>query len=194
MTQKLLIVLDLDETLIHSSDHKLVDLQYIGLFTQYSFVYFVYKRPYVDDLLDFCFEHFDVGVWTAGSKEYANLIIPLLFGKRKPVFVFSEDRCTIKYYSSSCRNEFSKISEISIKKLKKIWQKRYYQKDFTLVVDDTPTTFVNNYGNAILVYKWMGDPKDKELLYLKNYLKQLLTFAGRWRSIEKRYWHSSNVK
>lgn len=67
---------------------------------------------------------------------------------------------------------------------------RRYSKDRTLVVDDTPSCFQRNYGNAIRIEAWMGDPRDDELMLLANYLKKLLTSGGSWRRISKLNWRS----
>lgn len=72
-----LIVLDLDETLIHSTTEFLGDDREI-LFNfrdvQTGKEYIVYKRPYADEFLQYCFANFHVGVFTAGDSEYAGKV------------------------------------------------------------------------------------------------------------------------
>jgi hypothetical protein len=54
------------------------------------------KRPYLDEFLDYCFQHFTgVAFWSAGGKEYVlGVIEKILHGKKhKPVFIFDRTYC-----------------------------------------------------------------------------------------------------
>lgn len=73
--RRLLVLLDIDNTMIHS-----VGCPVIGA-PEPAFVatlgddpFFVYKRPGLDSFLDYVFEHYRVGVWTAALPEYAYLM------------------------------------------------------------------------------------------------------------------------
>jgi RNA polymerase II subunit A small phosphatase-like protein len=188
-----LLILDLDETLIHASDEKLSTQTFITTIIDWNIAYYVYKRPNLKTFLDFCFEHFDVAVWTAASKSYAEEVVPLIFGDKtsKLKFIFSGERCVKKF------NPFSEYETtgFKIKDLKKVWKRRFHGKRYsrfkTLIIDDTKTTFIRNYGNAINVIEWSGSLEDMELLRLIEYLKYLLETTIPWRSLEKRHWRSN---
>jgi TFIIF-interacting CTD phosphatase-like protein len=69
-----LLILDLDETLIYSTETTLV--------REPDFLvkpYFVYKRPNLDNFLTTCFDWFDVAVWTSSGAEYVALIVSAIF-------------------------------------------------------------------------------------------------------------------
>jgi TFIIF-interacting CTD phosphatase-like protein len=192
-----LLVLDLDETLIHSSLVELLDLTHSTVINDsyYNITYFVYKRPYVDELLNYCLDHFDIGIWTAASDAYAKIVVDMLFKDRKPVFVFSQKRCTpvVKNISIIIDGRIIDHREIVlIKDLSKVWRRRFdgkrYSRDSTLFVDDKRFTFERNYGNAIQVTPWYGNPKDIELYILMHYLKHIYEFKGTWRTMDKRNW------
>lgn len=55
------------------------------------------KRPYLYEFLKFCHEYFDeVNVWTAGLREYADQIVPLIFEDLPPPRnVYARENCQI---------------------------------------------------------------------------------------------------
>ncbi|KAJ6875243.1 hypothetical protein NC652_034847 [Populus alba x Populus x berolinensis] len=48
----------------------------------------VFKRPFCDDFLRFCFEKFDVGVWSSRTKRNVNPLIDFLFGDSRHKLLF----------------------------------------------------------------------------------------------------------
>lgn len=72
------------------------------------------------------------------------------------------------------------------KLLKKV-RRRGYGVNRILIVDDTPEKVRNCYGNAIYPTPFLGDPSDRELGILTDYLRSLRD-AANVRSIEKRQW------
>lgn len=100
------LVMDLDETLVHTFDPKDNFLDFAEELTeeQKSRVYVLnfpkgevlwgYVRPYAEDFLRVAFEEFDsVGVWSAGTSYYVNLIVQILFKDQQPAYVMSRDEC-----------------------------------------------------------------------------------------------------
>ena len=67
MFHQKLLILDLDETLIHATEKPLENKADFR-----TKLYHVYKRPYVEMFLEFCQEHFLVGVWTTAGTDFAN--------------------------------------------------------------------------------------------------------------------------
>jgi NLI interacting factor-like phosphatase len=91
-TDKLLI-LDLDETLIHATETPLVQPSDFSVYT-----YHVYKRPYLDTFLTTCLDWFDVAVWTSSGAEYATEVVNTIFPEPQALaFVWTSDRCSIAY-------------------------------------------------------------------------------------------------
>lgn len=170
-----LLVLDLDETLIYSVEEPLErepDFQ--------VFKYFVYKRPGVDTFLSTCADWFDLAVWTSSGSDYAHQIITHIFPEPEQLkFIFTRERCILQF-------DYNLGVYRMIKPLKKI-KKRGFVLKKVLVVDDSPETFVENYGNAILVQKYKGEQEDEELLMLLKYLKKIASIKN-VRKLEKRWW------
>src|SRR3990167_1255303 len=75
------LLLDLDQTLIYSIpteefnfDRDQGKLEKLSFYSMEG-LYIVVERPYVQEFLDYIFQHFNVSVWTAATKDYASSII-----------------------------------------------------------------------------------------------------------------------
>lgn len=186
MKSKILLILDLDETLIHATATKLGDDYAFQLYH-----YYVYKRPGLEAFLDTCAQKFDLAVWSSASDDYVKQVVAQIFPPEiKPVFVWGRSRCTpmvlpqvdeYGYYNLDglSHYEYAKL----IKKVRRLG----YDINRILIVDDTPEKVRNCYGNAIYPTPFLGDPNDKELLILGRYL-DTMHGADSVRTIEKRQW------
>ena len=72
MTEKSnkLLILDLDETLIHATENKLEfseDFQFDK--------YYVHKRPHLEAFLIDISKHFPIGIWSSADDDYVNEIV-----------------------------------------------------------------------------------------------------------------------
>ena len=176
-----LLVLDLDETLIHSTE------QSIG--RDYDFRtgdYFTYKRPGLDDFLECCHRCFKLAVWTSSSADYAARIVEMVFPDTVELeFIFSSNRCVIR-----C-DHFSGDRYV-LKPLKKV-KKLGFSLAEIMVVDDDPRTFADNYGNAIQVNPYLGLENDNELSLLADYLL-LIQDRDDVRRVDKRSWRETVMR
>lgn len=181
---KKLIILDLDETLIYADKKPLqVDCSFMveG--------YYVYRRPYLTEFLQFCADTFRVAIWTASNELYAKAVVSEIFSDDNSLeFVWSRKRCTIK--PDPVEQEY-----IYIKNLKKIKAKGY-DLNQVIFIDDDFQKLSRNYGNLVLIKKFEGCQDDRELYFLKEYLKELNKHDD-IRNIDKRGWrrkyHSDKV-
>jgi TFIIF-interacting CTD phosphatase-like protein len=173
-TRKLL-VLDLDETLVYSTETPLERTADFRVFD-----YHVYRRPHLDGFLRSCMERFRMGVWTSSGSRYAGEVVRQIFPTPEALeFVWCAERCTQRFDPEG-------PCHFTAKHLKKL-RRRGYALERVLVVDDTPRKHYQNYGNLIRVREYEGDPDDCELLCLERYLETLLP-APNVRLIEKRMW------
>ncbi|OZG71656.1 hypothetical protein BTA51_20490 [Hahella sp. CCB-MM4] len=172
---KKLLILDLDETLIHATEQP---LSY-----RYDFRvghYYVYKRPEVDRFLNFCAEYLKVAVWTASSEAYADSVVGQLVGQKLSLeFIWARGRCVTKFDSENYQYLF-------LKDLKKV-KKKGFSLESVIVVDDSPEKLSRNYGNLVRISPFEGDQSDAELIHLMPYLKSLIPHTD-VRKIEKRGW------
>lgn len=158
-----LLVLDLDYTLVYPSDREISDADFTITVGE---TYWIKKRPYLEQFLVEAAQYYDLAVWSASDAAYVHAILARIIPAHiKLVFVYCGDRCTIK------RDTFMNW-HIIIKDLKKVWRRKRwpYRRHNTLIVDDTPSTYIRNRGNAISIAAYNGDT-DVEL----TRISQLLT-------------------
>ncbi len=189
MENKILLILDLDETLIHATSTKLGDD-----FAFQLYHYYVYKRPGLDAFLAACAEKFDLAVWSSASDDYVKHVVERIFpAEIQPVFVWGRSRCTPLVLPQIDEYGYYNLGEAShyeyAKLLKKVRRLGYDAKR-VLIVDDTPEKVRNCYGNAIYPIPFLGSPDDKELIILTQYLHSLHD-AENVRIIEKRQWQNN---
>ncbi|KAJ2634264.1 Nuclear envelope morphology protein 1 [Coemansia sp. RSA 1286] len=167
--KKKTLVLDLDETLIHSSPqgsyraHHRIEV----VIDKVACLYYVYKRPHVDYFLRKVAEWYKIVIFTASMAEYADPVIDLLDAQGK--FISG------RYFRESCIPHDSS-----------------YAKDLAaidpdlsqiLLVDNSPLSYFINPANGIPIQPWINsDPKDEALLDLLPLL-DALRFTDDVRSI-----------
>jgi carboxy-terminal domain RNA polymerase II polypeptide A small phosphatase len=171
----MLLILDIDETLVYATTTRLdrpPDFEVAG--------YFVYRRPGLDDFLNYTTRHFQTAVWSSSGSEYARLVVEEIFPDPGVLrFVWTRERCTIRM-DTETRQYYS------VKDLKKVKKLGYGIEDI-LIVDDSPEKVERNFGNHVRVRPYEGLPDDNELLLLMQYLDRLKDLPN-VRSIEKRNW------
>ena len=81
------LVLDLDETLVHCTVEPITDydLQFSVMFNNTFYQVYVRKRPYLDEFLTAVSQHFEVVIFTASQKIYADNLLNLLDPENKKI-------------------------------------------------------------------------------------------------------------
>ena len=89
------IVLDIDRTLVDAVLTRRIKEEWKEKFEWFVYYeYIVFLRPKVREFINFLFENnYTVGIFTAGSNNYATTIVNKLFKDYKLHFVFSEEEC-----------------------------------------------------------------------------------------------------
>jgi len=173
-----LLILDLDETLVHATKTRLPqpeDLKYEE--------YYLYKRPYLLQFLTGVASHFSLGIWSSAGDVYVNEITRLILPETiRPAVIWGRSKCTVK------RNKVYDTYYFE-KKLDKL-KKHGFLMEHMLIVDDTPEKAASNYGNAIYIKPFNGQADDEELLHLHNYLLTIKEVSN-VRLLEKRGWRNS---
>ncbi|KAF8629208.1 hypothetical protein AX17_005793 [Amanita inopinata Kibby_2008] len=154
------LILDLDETLVHSSFKSIQQADYVvPVEIEYHWhnVY-VIKRPGVDNFLKRMGEIYEVVVFTASLSKYADPVLDKLDTHR----VVSH-----RLFRESCYNH-----------------KGNYVKDLsqlgrpisdTIILDNSPASYIFHPNNAVPVSSWFNDPHDTELTDLVPFLADLGT-------------------
>ncbi len=170
-----LIILDLDETLIHATPDKLVIAE------EFRFEkYYIYKRPHLEKFLIELSQHFKIGIWSSADDEYVNHILKQITPTNIELeIVWVRSRCSYKRDIDLDIYNFEK----RLDKLKK----RNFRLEQIIIVDDSPEKTRANYGNAIYIKEFIGDQSDVELKFLYEYLLSLKEVSN-IRKVEKRFW------
>ncbi|KAI9731703.1 MAG: Nuclear envelope morphology protein 1 [Cirrosporium novae-zelandiae] len=171
--QQKTLVIDLDETLIHSlakggrmSSGHMVEVKLntpVGLGggavlgPQHPILYYVHKRPHCDHFLRKVSKWYNLVVFTASVQEYADPVIDWLEQEKKYF--------TARYYRQHCtyRNG-AYIKDLSFiePNLSKV-----------MILDNSPMSYIFHEDNAIPIEGWINDPTDNDLLHLIPFLEAL---------------------
>lgn len=152
------LVLDLDETLIHSSFKFISNPDYIvpvEIENQYHNVY-VLKRPGVDEFLRKMGELYEIVIFTASVAKYADPVLDILDIHKVINHRLCRDACYnhkgtyVKDLSQLGRNLAS-----------------------TMILDNSPASYIFHTSNAVPVSTWFNDPHDTELTDLIGFLTDL---------------------
>uniref|UniRef100_A0A7N0UDD9 Mitochondrial import inner membrane translocase subunit TIM50 n=2 Tax=Kalanchoe fedtschenkoi TaxID=63787 RepID=A0A7N0UDD9_KALFE len=144
--------------------------------------FYVYKRPFVEDFLKFCFERFEVGLWSSAREWYVDNALDCLMSGLKPklAFIWGHKKCTDTGFTTL---ENSK-KPVYLKKLKNLWDnqtgdlpwpKGRHSAADTLMIDDEPyKSLLNPPYTAVFLRSYHADDVGDRVLEpngaLRNYL------------------------
>jgi len=152
------LVLDLDETLVHSSFKSIQQADYVvPVEIEYHWhnVY-VIKRPGVDNFLKKMGEIYEVVVFTASLSKYADPVLD----KLDIHHVVSH-----RLFRESCYNHRGNY----VKDLSQLGR----PIADTIIIDNSPASYIFHPNNAVPVSSWFNDPHDTELTDLVPFLTDL---------------------
>lgn len=155
------IVLDIDETLIHT---KMTPTKCEHTFSIDKTSYYVKYRPYLAEFINFIFNNFDsINIWTAATYDYAKNIIS------KVLHTLLLDKSLL--YKLKFFNTRQQVSIDGSKKLNKLFNTEFAKslnilETNTIMIDDKESVFNYNTGNGIIIPAWTGKKSDKFLLKL----------------------------
>ncbi|KAL9645664.1 hypothetical protein ABK040_003397 [Willaertia magna] len=165
INKKHTLILDLDETLIHASTtpprrnvEKLYNYILDVMIDQQLCTFYVSERPYLKTFMECVCEWYDVVIFTASVKSYANPVINRLY---------SSDKIKNRYFRSSC---FVTEHGVYVKDLKTVC------KDLSkcMIIDNSPVSYLWYQENAVPISNWLADnERDSALLHLLPFLEAL---------------------
>jgi len=151
-------VLDLDETLVHSSFKPIPNADYIipvEIEDQVHQVYVV-KRPHVDEFMKHCGELFEVVVFTASLSKYADPVLDLLDKYKVVKWRLFREACS--NHKGNYVKDMSRLGR-SLKR--------------ALIIDNSPASYMFHPENALPCDSWFDDESDTELLELIDFLTEI---------------------
>ncbi|PIN04824.1 TFIIF-interacting CTD phosphatase, including NLI-interacting factor [Handroanthus impetiginosus] len=154
------LVLDLDETLVHSTlDHcDDADFTFPVSLDKKEHAVYVKQRPHLQTFLKRVAEMFEIVVFTASQSIYAKQLLDILDPEGKLI--------SRRAYRESC-----------------IYADGNYIKDLTVlnvdlakvvIIDNTPQVFRLQVNNGIPIKSWFDDPSDCALISLLPFLETLV--------------------
>lgn len=167
--RKKLLILDLNGLLADiNQDYHNAHLAHAKVRTK-----LVFRRPYCDDFLRFCFQNFELGIWSSRKRENVESVVDILMRGLKQCLLFCWDMsyCTV----TGCKTIDNKDKPLVLKELKRVWNKDepdlpWGQGEFspsnTLLVDDSPYKALCNPPNTAIFpepYNYMNQRDDYSL-------------------------------
>ncbi|XP_065834044.1 phosphatase Herzog-like [Oscarella lobularis] len=152
------LVIDLDETLVHSSFKPVHNADFVVPVEIDGTVHQVYvlKRPYVDEFLKRMAELYECVLFTASLAKYADPVTDLL--DKYGCFRARLFREACVYHRGNYVKDLSKLG----RPLKS-----------TIILDNSPASYLFHPDNAVPVASWFEDPEDRELLELIPFFEGL---------------------
>lgn len=154
------LVLDLDETLIHSSFNYIENTDFVIPVEIEQTIHdiFVIKRPGVDKFLEVMGKIYEIVVFTASVGKYADPLLDLL--DNKPV-----KNVHHRLFRENCYNydgNYVKNLDTLGRPLKDI-----------IIIDNSPSSYIFHPNHAVPVSSWFSDMLDNELTDMIPFLEDL---------------------
>ena len=113
----------------------------------------------MEEVLAYLAESYEIVVFTAGEKDYADAIIDFI----------DEDKTIIQHrlYRNHC---IRAAPRVYVKDLRIIADRE--MKDM-VIVDNSIISFLFNMSNGVPIHSFVGQKDDEELMYMVSYLEEI---------------------
>ncbi|KAJ6707527.1 HALOACID DEHALOGENASE-LIKE HYDROLASE (HAD) SUPERFAMILY PROTEIN [Salix viminalis] len=145
----------------------------------------IFRRPFCFDFLNFCFERFEVGIWSSRTRKNVDSVIEFAMGdmQKKLLFCWDLSKCTATQF----RTLENRHKPLVFKELRRIWEKDDselpwekgdYSESNTMLLDDSPyKALLNPAHTAIFPYPYQFQNRNDNSLGaggdIRVYLEEL---------------------
>ena len=152
------LVIDLDETLVHSNFKYVQDADFVVPVEIDGTVHkvFVLKRPGCDEFLRRVGALYEIVIFTASLGKYANPVLDLLDIHRVVHFRLFREACV--NYDGNFVKDLSRLG----RELKNV-----------IIIDNSSTSYMLQPRNAVPIKSWFDDANDEELFHLADALEDM---------------------
>ncbi|MED6140402.1 hypothetical protein PIB30_092804 [Stylosanthes scabra] len=153
----------------------------------------IFKRPFYLEFLNFCFEKFEVAIWSSRTKKNTDMVTDYLMGsmKHKLLFCWDAFHCT----KTSFKTPENKHKPLVFKDLRKIWEKHdpclpwekgYYNESNTLLLDDSPyKALLNPPQNSVFPHTFSFQNRSDNSLGGRGDVREYLDGLANAKSMKK---------
>lgn len=164
------LILDLDETLVHSgfkpfktTSDMILKIELEGRVHDIH----VLIRPGAHEFLEKMSEIYELVIFTASLSKYADPLVDRLDPKKRCIFRLFREHCTVV----STERGMAYVKDL-----------RYINRDLTqtIILDNNPNSYAVNIENGMPIKTWIDDMKDRELF---NYIP-LLEYLSNVKNVQ----------
>jgi RNA polymerase II subunit A small phosphatase-like protein len=158
---RLLVILDLDETLVHVPDRPLPRRPDFTVLGQAG-----YCRPHLDTFLGELRGRYDLALWTTARRDYAEEILSVIVPWRSELaFVWTREQCSLHLDEATGHRG-------SIKDMRQV-RGAGFDLARVVMVDDSPEKHPESVANLIPIAPFSGDHPDAELPAVAAFIHSL---------------------
>jgi len=148
------LVLDLDETLVHSSLTYSPACTFVSpiMLDEIEYHIYVSVRPFAKEIISILSKFYEIVIFTASMRQYAENVIDFIDPQHK----------TLRLYRDACVRKNAHF----VKDLSKLGR----DLKQTIIIDNSPECIELQPENGILISSWIDSQSDVELLQLHDVL------------------------
>jgi len=178
MEKKINLILDLDDTLIHTESVKSIDgLNKNNHIILPNFIGKVYFRQYLKEFLDFCYKNFNISIWTSSNSLYCKKILKLIlneeqYNETKLILISEDDKIINLKTNRIYKNDNSRLKPLNFI-FEDLELSKIFRKENTILLDNED--FIKNFNkeNTLLISNFDIKKTDLEFCYVSNFLNNL---------------------